>query len=79
MTVWNIRHTQRFKAAKTQRWVSNLTSMWGSSDYNWTFELDLMAKPPFEDLQRAWDFSPIKYIGNVKTPTLVIHSEQDHR
>jgi dipeptidyl aminopeptidase/acylaminoacyl peptidase len=79
MTVWIIGHTQRFKAAVTQRCVSNLTSMWGSSDYNWTFELDLMKKPPFEDLQRAWDLSPIKYIENAKTPTLVIHSEWDHR
>jgi dipeptidyl aminopeptidase/acylaminoacyl peptidase len=79
MTVWIIGHTQRFKAAVAQRCVSNLTSMWGSSDYNWTFELDLMKKPPFEDLQRAWDLSPVKYIGNAKTPTLVIHSEHDYR
>lgn len=79
MTVWIIGHTQRFKAAVTQRCVSNLTSMWGSSDYNWTFELDLMKKPPYEDLEHAWNVSPIKYIGNAKTPTLVIHSEQDYR
>jgi dipeptidyl aminopeptidase/acylaminoacyl peptidase len=79
MTVWIIGHTQRFKAAVTQRCVSNLTSMWGSSDYNWTFELELMGKPPFEDIQQAWDRSPIKYIGQAKTPTLVIHSEQDLR
>jgi dipeptidyl aminopeptidase/acylaminoacyl peptidase len=79
MTVWIIGHTQRFKAAVTQRCVSNLTSMWGSSDYNWTFEQELVGKPPFEDLQQTWDLSPIKYIGHAKTPTLVIHSEQDHR
>jgi dipeptidyl aminopeptidase/acylaminoacyl peptidase len=79
MTVWIIGHTRRFKAAVAQRCVSNLTSMWGSSDYNWAFELDLMKQPPYENLQRAWDFSPIKYIREVKTPTLVIHSEMDHR
>lgn len=79
MTVWIIGHTQRFKAAVAQRCVSNLTSMWGSSDYNWAFELDLMKQPPYENLQRAWDLSPIKYIGEAKTPTLVIHSELDHR
>jgi dipeptidyl aminopeptidase/acylaminoacyl peptidase len=79
MTVWIIGHTQRFKAAVTQRCVSNLISMWGSSDYNWAFEQELVGKPPFEDLQQTWDRSPIKYIGQAKTPTLVIHSEQDLR
>jgi dipeptidyl aminopeptidase/acylaminoacyl peptidase len=79
MTVWIIGHTTRFKAAVTQRCVSNIVSMWGSSDFNWTFERDINNKPPFEDLQKYWDHSPIKYIGNAKTPTLVIHSENDHR
>lgn len=79
MTVWIIGHTQRFKAAVTMRCVSNLVSMWGSSDFNWTFQEILSNKPPFEDLQNFWDHSPIKYIGNAKTPTLVIHNEMDLR
>jgi dipeptidyl aminopeptidase/acylaminoacyl peptidase len=79
MTVWIIGHTQRFKAAVTQRCVSNFVSMWGSSDFNWSFQQELSNKPPFEDLQKYWDHSPIKYIGNAKTPTLVIHNEMDLR
>jgi dipeptidyl aminopeptidase/acylaminoacyl peptidase len=79
MTVWIIGHTQRFKAAVTQRCVSNLVSMWGSSDLNWVFQLTLNDRPPFEDLQKYWDHSPIKYIGNARTPTLVIHNENDLR
>jgi len=79
MTVWIIGHTQRFKAAVTQRCVSNFVSMWGSSDFNWTFEKELNNKAPFEDLKYFWDHSPIAYIGNAKTPTLVIHNEMDHR
>jgi dipeptidyl aminopeptidase/acylaminoacyl peptidase len=79
MTVWIIGHTQRFKAAVTQRCVSNIVSMWGSSDFNWTFQQELETGAPFEDLQKFWDHSPIKYIGNAKTPTLVIHSENDMR
>lgn len=79
MTVWIIGHTQRFRAAVTQRCVSNFVSMWGSSDMNWTFQHLVGDKPPFEDLQNHWDHSPIKYIGNAKTPTLVIHNENDHR
>lgn len=79
MTVWIIGHTQRFKAAVTQRCVSNFISMWGSSDFNWSFQNELNGKPPFEALQYYWDHSPIAYIGNAKTPTLVIHNELDHR
>jgi len=79
MTVWIIGHTDRFKAAVTQRCVSNFISEWGSSDFNWWFERELDAGPPFENLQKYWEMSPIKYIGNAKTPTLVVHSENDLR
>jgi dipeptidyl aminopeptidase/acylaminoacyl peptidase len=79
MTVWIIGHTKRFKAAATQRCVSNFISMWGSSDFNWTFQMELGNKPPFEDLQNYWEHSPIAYIGNARTPTLVLHNEFDLR
>jgi len=79
MTVWIIGHTQRFKAAVTQRCVSNFISMWGSSDLNWVFQETMNNKPPFEDLQKFWEHSPIAYIGNARTPTMVIHSEFDLR
>ncbi len=79
MTVWIIGHTQRFKAAVTQRCVSNFVSMWGSSDFNWAFQQELGNKPPFEDLDNFWRHSPIAYIGNARTPTKVIHNEFDLR
>ncbi|KPL05491.1 MAG: hypothetical protein AMJ73_00400, partial [candidate division Zixibacteria bacterium SM1_73] len=79
MTNWIIGHTNRFKAAVTQRSVSNLISMYGSSDYNWGMQREFGDKPPWEDFKNYWRQSPLKYIGNVKTPTLVIHSEQDLR
>ena len=79
MTVWIIGHTQRFRAAVTQRCVSNFISMWGSSDFNWVFQRELNDKPPFEALEYYWQRSPIAHIGNAKTPTLVIHNEMDLR
>jgi dipeptidyl aminopeptidase/acylaminoacyl peptidase len=79
MTVWIIGHTQRFNAAVTQRCVSNFLSMWGSSDINHYFEDELQQKPPYEDLQNYWEHSPIAHIGNAKTPTMVIHNENDMR
>lgn len=79
MTVWIIGHTERFKAAVTQRCVSNFVSMWGSSDFNWVFQQEFGDVAPFEDVTKAWDHSPMKYIGNAKTPTMIIHSEMDLR
>lgn len=79
MTAWIIGHTDRFKAAVVQRCVSNLTSMYGSSDFNWAFQHEFGDLPPWEDFENYWRQSPMKTIGNAKTPTLVIHSEQDLR
>jgi dipeptidyl aminopeptidase/acylaminoacyl peptidase len=79
MTIWIIGHTNRFKAAASQRCVSNFISEWGSSDINWTFEHEMEAEPPFKDFTKWWELSPISHIGNAATPTLVIHSEGDLR
>ena len=79
MTNWIIGHTKRFKAAVSQRGVSNLISMYGSSDFNWCFQMEFGNVPPWENVDNYWEQSPMKHIGNAKTPTLVIHSEQDLR
>jgi len=79
MTLWIVGHTPRFKAAVAMRPVSNFISEWGSADVNWSFQNELRGKPPYEDLQYYWDHSPMKFIGNVKTPTKLIHNENDMR
>ena len=79
MTNWIIGHTTRFNAAVTQRCVSNLVDFYGSTDFNWRWEYAFGGTPPWEDLDNYWRQSPMKYIGNVRTPTLVIHSEGDLR
>ncbi|MCA9971374.1 MAG: S9 family peptidase [Anaerolineales bacterium] len=80
MTNLIIGRSNLFKAAVTQRSLSNFTSMWGSSDFNWSFQETFGDdKPPFENFDKYWEGSPMKYIGNCTTPTLVIHSEKDYR
>lgn len=82
MTVWIIGHTGRYQAAVSQRCVSNLTSMWGSSDVNWMTQGMVgteESKPPFEDIENYWKHSPMAYMGNAVTPTMVVHSENDFR
>ena len=79
MTNWLIGHTERFKAAVTDRSVTNLASDFGSCDLGWTFADDELDTTPWEDLDRYMRLSPITYVKNIHTPLLIIHSEQDLR
>jgi dipeptidyl aminopeptidase/acylaminoacyl peptidase len=79
MTLWMIGHTHQFQAAVAQRVVSNFISMWGSSDMNWKMQHLVGDPAPIDDIETAWNHSPVKYLGNATTPTLIIHSEEDHR
>ncbi|HEY0867558.1 MAG TPA: S9 family peptidase [Fimbriimonas sp.] len=81
MTNWVIGHTDAFAAAITDRCVSNMVSMAGNSDF--PFNKDAYFKGvawgSLEEIAALWRQSPIAYFQNVKTPTLVIHSEGDLR
>lgn len=79
MTNWIVGHTDRFKAACSQRSISNWTSFYGVSDIGYYFAPDQTAADPWNNLEKMWDQSPIKYGKNVKTPTLFIHSDEDYR
>lgn len=80
MTNWVVGHTDRFKAAVTQRCVSNLYSFYGTSDIGFHFgEREVGDKKPWEDRDAYEKMSPITYMKNVTTPLLIIHSEQDYR
>lgn len=79
MTNWLVGHTDRFKAAVTDRSVVNLASDFGSSDFGWTFADDELETTPWENLERYMQMSPIRYVQNMHTPLLILHSEQDLR
>lgn len=75
MTAWIIGHTSRFKAAIVERGMLDPGLMFGTSDIGDWFN-DKLCGSSAEDLARQ---SPMTYVSEVTTPTLVIHSEQDHR
>lgn len=79
MTNWLVGHTDRFRAAVTDRSVVNLASDFGSCDFGWTFADDELDTTPWDDLDRYMHMSPITYVKNIHTPLLIIHSEQDLR
>jgi len=78
MTCWAIGHTNRFKAAITDRCVSNLVSMAGNSDFP-DIPDTYWKGNAWDQSETLWAQSPIKYMRNAKTPTLIIHSEGDLR
>jgi dipeptidyl aminopeptidase/acylaminoacyl peptidase len=80
LTNWVISHTQRFAAAISGAGISNWVSDYGTADIPRTKESEFYGppwKPESEDL--LWRQSPIRYAGNVTTPTLFIHGESDFR
>ena len=82
MTNWIIGHTDRFCCAASQRSIANWISMAYISDIGSFFACDQNAVGSVtggQDTAVLWDHSPLKYVKNVKTPTLFIHSEEDYR
>ncbi|MDQ0350795.1 dipeptidyl aminopeptidase/acylaminoacyl peptidase [Alkalibacillus filiformis] len=78
MTNWIVGHTNRFKAAVTQRSISNWISFRGVSDIGYYFN-DWQIKADFSDLDKMWKHSPIAYVDQIETPLKIIHNELDFR
>jgi len=78
MTVLLISKTDRFRAAVAQRSVTNLTTLFGVSDFGYCFRF-AVGGLPWEVPELYNKYSPLYYVKNIKTPLLIVHSEQDHR
>ncbi len=78
MTSWIVSHTDRFKAAVSERAVNQLVSEWGSSDFGWDFKGYLGAFL-YEDVDAYLSISPATYAERIHTPLLILHSENDLR
>jgi len=78
MTCWLVGHTKQFRAAVAQNAVTDLNAMWGLSDLqSWT-EWEFGGKP-WEVPEKMRKHSPLTYVDQVRTPTLILHSRDDRR
>lgn len=75
---WALTHTDRFKAIATGAGAVNWVSMWAQSDMQINREFYFGGKP-FENLDHYIEVSPITYIKNAKTPTLILCGGADPR
>lgn len=78
MTNWIVGHNNRFKAAVTQRSISNWISFFGVSDIGYYFS-EWQMQADMTDVEKLWHHSPLKYAKDVETPLLILHSENDYR
>jgi dipeptidyl aminopeptidase/acylaminoacyl peptidase len=78
MTSWTITQTDRFKAASIGAGVTNLFSMWGTTDIPPFMESYFGAKP-WEDRELMAKHSAMAFLGAVKTPALIQHGAEDRR
>jgi len=78
MTSWIIGHTNRFKAALSERAVNSLVSMFGSSDIGWVFERQF-GGDMWDNMDEYLRMSPATYAHEIETPVLIVHSENDLR
>lgn len=77
LTAWIVGHTDRFAAAVSMRPVINWHSFVGTTDGpSWYHQF---RKYPWEDPMEFAVRSPLHYVANVKTPTMVMTGESDLR
>jgi len=75
---WILTHTNRFKAISSGAGAVNWTSMYAQSDIQRGREFYYKGRP-YENFEHYWDVSPLKYIRNAKTPTLIHVVDGDPR
>jgi dipeptidyl aminopeptidase/acylaminoacyl peptidase len=71
--------SDRFKAAIPWMGITNWISMTGTSDIFLENSTVHWALVMYENYDKYWERSPLKYIDRAKTPTLIIHGAADPR
>ena len=79
MTFWIDTQTDRFKAISPGAGLPDLYSMYSQSDIHRYMALFFGMKAPWDNFQEYWDHSPMKYVENVRTPTMILHGQSDTR
>ena len=79
MTMWIDTQTDKFKAISPGAGLPDLYSMYSQTDIHRYMTMFLDNKEPWDNFQEYWNHSPMKYIENVKTPTMILHGQSDTR
>lgn len=77
MTAWAITQTDRFKAAMAGAGISDWRSFHGRSYLHRWDRLHYGNSDPYDPASHHARFSPLTHVRNARTPTLILHGEQD--
>ncbi len=77
MTNWIITQTPRFRAAVAVASVSNLISFYSTSLYQDLIHAEFGGFP-WDNFDALWQWSPLRFVRQVQTPTMFIHGELDN-
>jgi dipeptidyl aminopeptidase/acylaminoacyl peptidase len=78
MANWLLGHTNRFKCIVSHDGMFNAESAYGTTEELWFANWEFGGPPGKKrDVYRKW--SPHEYAQNFKTPTLVVHGQNDYR
>jgi dipeptidyl aminopeptidase/acylaminoacyl peptidase len=76
---WILTHTDRFRAISSGAGTANWVSMYAESDVQRNRQYYLGDRLPYDDFDAYWNQSPLKYIRNAKTPTMIHVVDGDPR
>ena len=81
LTNWTIAHDDRFRAAVSERSISNFVSKLGTSDNGYVTNVAEMGGLDILDngSDELWRRSPLHWVHDINTPVLFIHGESDQR
>jgi len=80
MVNWIIGHDNRFRCAVTERTVSNMHADFGTVDLpEYADGAGYWEGNAWDNPDALWQQSPLKYVANMHTPLLIMHSEGDLR
>jgi dipeptidyl aminopeptidase/acylaminoacyl peptidase len=78
LTNWTVTQTTRFKAAVSQRDISDWANFWYTADFA-LFNPFWFRKAPFEDPADFARRSPITHVAKIQTPLMFILGDEDWR
>ncbi len=78
LTNWVVTQTTRFKAAVSQRDISDWSTFWYTADFT-LFTPTWFRKAPFEDRAEFAQRSPITYASRIQTPMMFVLGDEDWR
>ncbi|HUR90634.1 MAG TPA: S9 family peptidase [Ramlibacter sp.] len=79
MSNWIGTQTDRFKCIVTHASICTMANFTGTTDHPAWWYLEMGGENPYADPAGYDRYAPIRYVSNWKTPTMIIHGEQDYR